>query len=134
MEKKFIISRVDLGQRVTGYEVFAPDSNGGEVYGYTPKMIMDGVKSRGAMGMVLSEDGELVLDAARGYKAIHVLKNLWREQNGPVAEGEGTGPLPYFYRFQLVAGWYGIERNGRMGDLEGRKIRRSGTGCAGLTA
>ena len=31
MEKKFIINRVDLGQRVTGYEVFNPAVNGGEV-------------------------------------------------------------------------------------------------------
>ena len=33
MEKKFIINRVDLGQRVTGYEVFNPAVNGGEVIG-----------------------------------------------------------------------------------------------------
>ena len=30
MDKKFIINRVDLGQRVTGYEVFNPGVNGGE--------------------------------------------------------------------------------------------------------
>ena len=33
MDKKFIINRVDLGQRVTGYEVFNPGVNGGEVIG-----------------------------------------------------------------------------------------------------
>ena len=31
MEKKFVLNRVDLGQRVTGYEVFNPSVNGGEV-------------------------------------------------------------------------------------------------------
>lgn len=35
MDKKFIINRVDLGQRVTGYEVFNPGVNGGEVLGMT---------------------------------------------------------------------------------------------------
>ena len=37
MEKKFIINRVDLGQRVTGYKVFNPAVNGGEVIGMTAK-------------------------------------------------------------------------------------------------
>ena len=59
MEKKFTINRVDLGSRVTGYEVFAPGSNGGEVYGYTPKMMVDGVKAGEVVGMVLNEAGEL---------------------------------------------------------------------------
>lgn len=72
MEKKFTINRVDLGSRVTGYEVFAPGSNGGEVYGYTPKMMVDGVKAGEVVGMVLNEAGELVLDEARGYKAMTV--------------------------------------------------------------
>lgn len=31
--KKYVINRVDLGQRVTGYEVFNPNVNGGEVLG-----------------------------------------------------------------------------------------------------
>ena len=41
MEKKFIINRVDLGQRVTGYEVFNPAVNGGEVIGMTAKQWRD---------------------------------------------------------------------------------------------
>lgn len=72
MEKKFVINRADLGSRVIGYEVFAPGSNGGEVYGYTPKMMVDGVKAGEVVGMVLNEAGELVLDEARGYKAMTV--------------------------------------------------------------
>ena len=35
MEKKFVINRVDLGQRVTGYEVFNAAVNGGEVIALT---------------------------------------------------------------------------------------------------
>ena len=60
MEKKFIINRVDLGQRVTGYEVFNPAVNGGEVIGMTVKQLGEAVKA-----------GE-VLDTARGFKAIMV--------------------------------------------------------------
>ena len=43
MEKKFIINRVDLGQRVTGYEVFNPAVNGGEVIGMTAKQLGEAV-------------------------------------------------------------------------------------------
>jgi hypothetical protein len=35
--KKFVINRVDLGQRVTGYGVFSPKTNGGESQNYTLK-------------------------------------------------------------------------------------------------
>ena len=64
MEKKFIINRVDLGQRVTGYEVFNPAVNGGEVIGMTTKQLGEAVKAGEALGMVL--------DTARGFKAIMV--------------------------------------------------------------
>ena len=43
MEKKFIINRVDLGQRVTGYEVFNPAVNGGEVNGIYKACILNGI-------------------------------------------------------------------------------------------
>lgn len=72
MEKKFVINRVDLGQRVTGYEVFVPGSNGGEVYGYTARMVAEGVKAGEIVGMVLGKAGELELDKARGFKAMTV--------------------------------------------------------------
>lgn len=71
MEKKFIINRVDLGQRVTGYEVFNPNVNGGEVVGMTAKQLGDAVKVGEVLGMVL-ENGGLKLDEARGFKAIMV--------------------------------------------------------------
>ena len=72
MEKKFIINRVDLGQRVTGYEVFNPAVNGGEVIGMTTKQLGEAVKAGEALGMVLDGNGGLVLDTARGFKAIMV--------------------------------------------------------------
>ena len=50
MEKKFIINRVDLGQRVTGYEVFNPAVNGGEVIGMTTKQLGEAVKAGEALG------------------------------------------------------------------------------------
>ena len=68
MEKKFIINRVDLGQRVTGYKVFNPAVNGGEVIGMTAKQLGEAVKA----GEVLDGNGGLVLDTARGFKAIMV--------------------------------------------------------------
>ena len=72
MEKKFVINRVDLGQRVIGYELFNPGVNGGEVVGYTPKQLSDAVKTGEVMGVVLNERGELVLDKARGFQAMMV--------------------------------------------------------------
>ena len=71
MEKMFIINRVDLGQRVTGYEVFNPNVNGGEVVGMTAKQLGDAVKAGEVLGMVL-ENGGMKLDEARGFKAIMV--------------------------------------------------------------
>ena len=68
MEKKFIINRVDLGQRVTGDKVFNPAVNGGEVIGMTAKQLGEAVKA----GEVLDGNGGLVLDTARGFKAIMV--------------------------------------------------------------
>ena len=62
MEKKFIINRVDLGQRVTGYKVFNPAVNGGEVIGMTAKQLGEAVKA----GEVLDGNGGLVLDAVTG--------------------------------------------------------------------
>lgn len=56
MDKKFIINRVDLGQRVTGYEVFNPTVNGGEVIGMTTKQLSEAVKSGEVLGMVLDGD------------------------------------------------------------------------------
>ena len=53
MEKKFIINRVDLGQRVTGYKVFNPAVNGGEVIGMTAKQLGEAVKA----GEVLDGNG-----------------------------------------------------------------------------
>ena len=72
MDKKFIINRVDLGQRVTGYEVFNPAVNGGEVIGMTAKQLGEAVKAGEVLGMVLDGNGGLVLDTARGFKAIMV--------------------------------------------------------------
>ena len=50
MEKKFIINRVDLGQRVTGYEVFNPAVNGGEVIGMTAKQLGEAVRAGDGAG------------------------------------------------------------------------------------
>ena len=57
MDKKFIINRVDLGQRVTGYEVFNPGVNGGEVLGMTAKQLSEAVKSCEVQGMVMDGNG-----------------------------------------------------------------------------
>ena len=72
MDKKFIINRVDLGQRVTGYEVFNPAVNGGEVIGMTVKQLSEAVKSGEVLGMVLDGNGALKLDEAKGFRAIMV--------------------------------------------------------------
>ena len=72
MDKKFIINRVDLGQRVTGYEVFNPGVNGGEVLGMTAKQLSEAVKSSEVLGMVLDGSGALKLDEAKGFRAIMV--------------------------------------------------------------
>ena len=72
MEKKFIINRVDLGQRVTGYEVFNPSVNGGEVIGMTAKQLSEAVKSGEVLGMVLDGNGALKLDEGKGFRAIMV--------------------------------------------------------------
>ena len=72
MEKKFVLNRVDLGQRVTGYEVFNPSVNGGEVIGMTAKQLCEAVKAGEVLGMVLDSNNSLVLDGARGFKAIMV--------------------------------------------------------------
>lgn len=45
MEKKFVLNRVDLGTRVTGYEVFNPNVNGGEVIGMTSKQLSEAIKA-----------------------------------------------------------------------------------------
>ena len=72
MEKKFVINRVDLGQRVTGYEVFNPSMNGGEILGYTPKQMAEAVKAGDALGLVLDDTGAMVPDKAKGFHAIMV--------------------------------------------------------------
>ena len=72
MDKKFIINRVDLGQRVTGYEVFNPAANGGEVIGMTTKQLSEAVKSGEVLGMVLDGNGALKLDEAKGFRAVMV--------------------------------------------------------------
>lgn len=72
MEKKFVLNRVDLGQRVTGYEVFNPAVNGGEVIGMTAKQLSDAIKAGEVMGMVLDGNGSLKLDEVKGFKAIMV--------------------------------------------------------------
>ena len=72
MEKKFIINRVDLGQRVTGYEVFNPSVNGGEVIGMTSKQLSEAVKAGEVLGMVLDGNGALKLDESKGFRAIMV--------------------------------------------------------------
>ena len=72
MYKKFVLNRVDLGQRVTGYEVFNPGVNGGEVIGMTAKQLSEAVKSCEVLGMVLDGSGALKLDEAKGFRAIMV--------------------------------------------------------------
>lgn len=72
MEKKFVLNRVDLGNRVVGYEVFNPAVNGGEVIGLTSKQLTEAVKSGEVMGMVLDGDGALALDVSNGFKAIMI--------------------------------------------------------------
>ena len=72
MDKKFVLNRVDLGQRVTGYEVFNPGVNGGEVLGMTAKQLSEAVKSGEVLGMVLDGSGALKLDEAKGFRAIMV--------------------------------------------------------------
>lgn len=70
--KKFVINRVDLGQRVTGYEVFVPEQNGGEVLGYTPKMMGESIKAGDVLGMILDDAGALVPDKSKGFNSIMV--------------------------------------------------------------
>lgn len=72
MNKKFVINRVDLGQRVTGYEVFNPAVNGGEIVGMTPKQLSEAVKAGEVMGMVLEPNGTMKLDQDKGFRAIMV--------------------------------------------------------------
>lgn len=72
MEKKFVINRVDLGQRVTGYELLNPGVNGSEILGYTPKQMMDAVKGGEVVGMVMNAAGVLVMDEAKGFHAMMV--------------------------------------------------------------
>ena len=72
MNKKFVINRVDLGQRVTGYEVFNPTVNGGEIVGMTAKQLSEAAKSGEVMGMVLENNGVMKLDRERGFRAIMV--------------------------------------------------------------
>lgn len=72
MQKKIIVNRVDLGQRVTGYELMNVSANGKETVGYTPKQMLDAVKAGEVMGMVLNAAGELELDKAKGFNAIMV--------------------------------------------------------------
>lgn len=72
MEKKFVLNRVDLGNRVVGYEVFNPAVNGGEVIGLTAKQLTDAIKSGDVLGMVLDDAGALALDVAKGFKSIMV--------------------------------------------------------------
>lgn len=72
MEKKIIINRIDLGQRVTGYELFNPGVNGGEIIGLTAKQLTDAVKAGEVIGVVLDGKGALKLDEAKGFKAIMV--------------------------------------------------------------
>lgn len=72
MDKKFIMNRVDLGQRVTGYEVFNPGVNGGEVIGMTVKQLTEAIKAGEVLGMVVDGHGALKLDEAKGFRAIMV--------------------------------------------------------------
>jgi len=70
--KKFVINRVDLGQRVTGYEVFNPAVNGGEIVGMTAKQLSEAVKAGEVMGMVLENNGTMKLDQEKGFRTIMV--------------------------------------------------------------
>lgn len=72
MDKKFVLNRVDLGQRVTGYEVFNPNVNGGEVIGMTAKQLSDAIKAGEILGMLADGNGGLQLDEAKGFSAIMV--------------------------------------------------------------
>ena len=72
MEKKIIINRIDLGQRITDYELFNPGVNGGEIIGLTAKQLCDAVKAGEVIGVVLDGKGALKLDEAKGFKAIMV--------------------------------------------------------------
>lgn len=72
MEKKFIINRVDLGQRVMGYELFNSAVNGGEVIGLTTKQLSEAVKAGEVLGMVLDSNGTLQLDEGKGFQSIMV--------------------------------------------------------------
>lgn len=70
--KKVVINRVDLGSRVVGYEVLNSGANGGEILGYTPQAMREAVRSGEIIGMVLNGAGELVLDEAKGFKAMMI--------------------------------------------------------------
>lgn len=72
MEKKFLLNKISLGNRIIGWEIFSPETNGGEVIGMTTKTLMDAIKTEEVLGMVLDEKGSLQLDAARGFKAMMV--------------------------------------------------------------
>ena len=69
--KRFVINRVDLGQRTTGYEVFNAGVNGGEIVGMTTKQLKDAVAAGQVYG-VLMDGEELVLDEAKGFHSIMV--------------------------------------------------------------
>lgn len=66
MEKKIIMNRIDLGQRVTGYELFNPGVNGGEIIGLTAKQLCDTVKAGEVIGVVLDGKEALKLDEGQG--------------------------------------------------------------------
>lgn len=70
--KKFVINRVDLGQRVTGYEVFSPKANGGEIQGYTPKQMIEAIKAGDILGLMVDGAGALVPDKSKGFNHIMV--------------------------------------------------------------
>ena len=70
--KKYVINRVDLGQRVTGYEVFNPNVNGGEVLGMTPKQLSDAVKLGDVLGLVPDGKGGMKPDSEKGFRALMV--------------------------------------------------------------
>lgn len=69
--KRFVINRVDLGQRTTGYEVFNAGVNGGEIVGMTTKQLKDAVAAGQVYG-VLMDGEELALDEAKGFHSIMV--------------------------------------------------------------
>ena len=73
MEKKFVINRVDLGTRVTGYEVFNPAVNGGEVLGMTAKQLSEAIKAVApATGLKSIAGGTLVLKNAFEGKSVYL--------------------------------------------------------------